>query len=390
MSHLFSDNKGENNFNIIYSNYAKYVEFNDIKQICDNIILTHDDRIIVFNKQNNKPKIYKKDLNIRKICTLDNDVLILYKTNKLASLININDISHDINILNEVIDIIVCNDFFIIITDETVYCLTTHLIYDETFELDKNYKNKYHWPYQLYKITILCDKDIISINTNEKNRFYILFKNKIEYIYIMKYNNSFKFCTIKNCLEHFFIHERITGKDIKKIIIKYYNVILLLNHGSIYLMYDITRITDGFQLLYRNIYYIWYYKRGIDLSILYIKYNGKIYNNDYFSFIDVKDDKIKSIRNYDFNCIIDIQGDLNWSNISDCKKYKSFKKDFNYIIDTQIDLKWSPLNHTRYSKLFQKDILKLLLCLKYYNKKNNLKIPKYITYMIIDFLRQSY
>ena len=55
-----------------------------------------------------------------------------------------------------------------------------------------------------------------------------------------------------------------------------------------------------------------------------------------------------------------------------------------YFNETQIN-EWSPVNHHLFSRSFKQSTHCFVCCLKRINQKNNLKLPKYLLFMIVKF-----
>lgn len=56
------------------------------------------------------------------------------------------------------------------------------------------------------------------------------------------------------------------------------------------------------------------------------------------------------------------------------------------MIDDNVLLRWSPDFHMNYSNQFKSFVLLFLIYVKRINKIYNIKIPKFLIYMIINFL----
>lgn len=229
-----SNRNGKNNFDKIYPNFSNKVKFNEVKQICKNGILTHDNIIIILDK------IYIKDTNIRKICIVDNDILILYESNKLVLTININKMSYEILISDEIINIIKCNSNFIIISKNNLFILTSHVMkitFDGIFELAELNKISYFWPYKLYKFKNKSNKNIISVYKNCYKLLCIIFEDEILTLQISDTKYSYRLFNIPFC-----------GKNIKNIITS--DILILLYNGSICIRFQIIPYWNLIHIIY--------------------------------------------------------------------------------------------------------------------------------------------
>lgn len=339
-----------------------YIKSTDIKQICYNCthfaILTHDNKIYTCAYNNDSLKIIDKLSSIKQISLSSDELLILYETGEL------------ILKLMYLID-----DYFNIISDKSIISINStryyHLIHkkDSLWILEKDYYSP--------SGIILNSIPIRNIIQNKIEFYY----TKYHFVKLIEHNNSLSkiHCGSNNCIIQYnddtlylfdnmaslseFNYKQILifhnkNDKIKKISSLDYGTVILFNSG---LMGIYDHIWKTFAINNEDIWDYWYIKDYPSQHIinLYFSNNNNLYTINYKSNID----------------------------INECtRKLLISNQKLIYVYDACIEWHWYPYNHLHFSKDIQNNILLLLMILKKKLKCYSLKIPKYLIYIMNNFL----
>lgn len=334
-------------------NINNYIQSNDIKQICYGIdiiaILLNNNNLMLFRyKDEIQPTTLKYNERIKHISLKTNILLILDETNKIKYTF-LNNTSSVNNIKLELLfddsDILSINSFNwgnIIHINHGLYYFGNgdiDILKDKIYNIGGIVEEvNINWNIEEYKLIKIFD--LIKFNYESihfsQNGFAFIKDDKlidigcigynIDYIYYNKY-------TLPSDYENF---------KIKKIIsVSYNGSYIFTESGRLY----VSSMPKGkIHLNANNLYFRDYWV--MNNNFIYISYKGEFFIN--YDLIDKN-------------------------------------KNINYIIDKSIDLIWKPENNINYPSYYQKNILLILLFIKHIYKIYNIKIPKYVLYMIINF-----
>lgn len=369
------------NTEIKFNDYIKYNEIKQILYTINNIVILNvDNTILIFYinnmmsnntiRQNNiqEIKIYKGDKrnDIKQISIKNNQILILRTSGNLELLIFNKDTFKIINITDDITikHIDSCFHCFIIIKQKDDQSELWKLCFSRPRDCpitksgsnilgDINTKNKViniNVEPKCYLIKILDNYNIKYISCGHYHCIIETYNNEV---FGLGSNWSYQL-GIKDVIyfnEPVLLPINLKNNKIKKICcVDTYSLILLDNGGlyifGLFIPFDI-KYSETPSLLYEKseIYDIW---TNFEIPII-LKYDGTL------KYIN----KSNSI--------------LNYQNIS-------------FVINDHIKLKWKVEDHHKYSSFFKKRVLDLLLILKHYHIKINIKIPKYVIYMIISYM----
>lgn len=330
----------------IFNEYIKPENIKNISYGCDEIaILSKDNKILIFNIKNIisfKHEIIF-DKNIRYICYKWDKLIILTELSELY--INISDNMNP--------------DFMFIIYDP-----------------DIRYIDKFSYSVLIFKLNEIWR--LVNIKYIHNDLFNFMKESDLKSDY-----NRFKileheYCIVKLNFNIVFDHY-YCGKS----------YIILQNNNNLYRIYDnkinklninidnniISKLCcmDDELIILTKLKRIWIYKFNDDNLFLYTK------NIPIFDIWNIKDNII----------ILDDNGVL-YKLIKDCNFFNNIILTIDptliFVANSIVKLKWNTTNHINYPDDIKQIIFNTLLILNFIQSKHKIKIPKYLKYIIINFL----
>lgn len=332
-------------------NYNDYVKPIEIKQICSKYhrtcILTHDNRIFIFSLvTDDLVSILQQNEKVKCLSMGMSEILTLYNSGKIDMIIwnlykkEYNNINIDTD--NTIISIDSGYDFHMIHKKNGIWK------FNNINHKPKSVKNvNVYLSYNDGSRNVACYYDLYHDDTEHDIDFmscgHLSTTIKLNNNNIIKYNfenKQHEYCIIKPEFKN----------NIKKISNGFEFDIFLTYSGQIWCIennYKIKLLIDG------GIYDCW---------------------NFFGRYMCLNDNN--EVHMYDFDT----------NEFSGPTKIPFKIENLILLVDKHPNLYWKPNHHHNFSDKFHSNVILILLFIKLMYKKYNLKIPKYVSYIVINFL----
>jgi hypothetical protein len=363
MSFIYVDQEQIFNNKTSKSELSHLINPNDIKQISYSsndtfAILTKTNKIFIIIKD--EPilplKIERTD-NIREISMGILELLILYESGYLSMLTRTDEtyITKDLLKDTTILSIHNCKFCHIIHKSDGLWGCASIILFGTGICDFVHTTNKISVD-NLYKVIVENsdlkkifndpEQQIKSVHCDE-NCCIIQYKND-EVYYFGKYGNYTSDVPIIKL-----IYSPESREYIKQISADKDSCLILTSNNKLWYFHNQNKTlinTDS------DIYFCWI----INKNIIYLKYNGEVHLMTEYS--------------------------INNNNSSQLL----FKNPYlTFVYNTEVNIIWTPKNHRMFPSTFKLNVVSIYLYLYLIKKYYNIKLPKYLVYIIIDFLRIS-